>query len=166
MDIFPRLNPEFLEKCYQLSGVSLWAGSVLGTTGPLGRHLQLLPIPFSFQMDPKGNENFLFPRNLQKRLCFSGVRAEGISAGVSLDLPCSVQVAELTTKMEVPAVSLESGLSPRDPQEFNLSQLVARGFKAPGPHPRLHSTLYQPKPFILENPAILSQQAIHTIVPC
>lgn len=66
-------------------------------------------------MDPKGNENFLFPRNLQKGLCFSGVRAEGMSAGVSLDLPCSAQVAELTTKMEVPDVSLESGLSPRDP---------------------------------------------------
>lgn len=89
-----------------------------------------------------------------------------MSAGVSLALPCSAQVAELTTKMEVPAVSLESGLSLRDPQEFSLSQLAAGGFKAPGPHPQLHSTLYQPKPFILENPAILSQQAIHTIVPC
>lgn len=66
-------------------------------------------------MDPKGNENFLFPRNLQKGLCFGGVRAEGMLAGVSLDLPCSAQVAELTTKMEVPDVSLESGLSPRDP---------------------------------------------------
>lgn len=83
-------------------------------------------------MDPKGNENFLFPRNLQKGLCFSGVRAESMSAGVSLDLPCSAQVAELTTKMEVPAVSLESGLSPRDPQEFSLSQLASGGSKPLG----------------------------------
>lgn len=131
---------------------------------PLGRHLQLLPIPFSFKMDPKGIESFLFPRKLQKGLCFSGVRAEGMSAGVSLHLPCSAQVAELTTKREVPAVSLESGLSPRDPQEFSLSQLAARGrgagFRVPGPHPQLHSTLYQPKPFILENPAILSNKLL------
>lgn len=55
-----------------------------------------------------------------------------MSAGVSLDLPCSAQVAELTTKMEVPAVSLESGLSPRDPQEFSLTQLASGGSKPLG----------------------------------
>lgn len=123
---------------------------------------------FLFNLDPKGNENFLFPRNLQKGLCASGVRTEGMSAGVGPDLLCSAQVAELTTRREVPATRsiLGSGLWPRESREFSLSQLGAGAFKAPGPHPQPPSTLWQPTPFILQNPAIFPRQAIGTVAPC
>lgn len=61
---------------------------------------------------------------------------------------------------------LGSVLWPRDFQDFSLSQSGVRDFKASGPHPQLNPTLYQPKPFILENAVVLPQQAIDTAVPC
>lgn len=63
--IFPRLNPEFPEKCRPaalgFSGLvpSLWAGAL--PEAPAAPFM----VHFLFKLDPKSEEDFLFSRNLQ-----------------------------------------------------------------------------------------------------
>lgn len=115
---------------------------------------------FLFKLDPKGDEP------VKRAVLQRAGRALGMTTGVGPDLLYLAHVAELT--METPAMLLGSGLWFRDSQDLNLSQSGVRDFKASGPHPQFHPTLYKPKPFILQSPVVPSspQQAIDTAAPC
>lgn len=116
MAIFPRLSPEFPEKCCPATGL-------LG--GLLLCHSHLQPLSWSVFFSnwiPKEMRVF-FPLGTCKGGCaLESSEGTGYASQSRPDFLCSAQAAELTTTVQTSAMFLGSVLWPRDFQDFSLSQ--------------------------------------------